>query len=81
MRSPVLYRSFVEAGADVILTNTFGANAPRLKLHKAEDPGLRDQQAGAQLARAVATSPAGRSSLPARWDRPATLHAARRNDR
>src|ERR1044071_9161306 len=31
-----LYRSFVDAGADVILTNTFGANAPRLKLHKAE---------------------------------------------
>jgi len=30
------YRSFVEAGSDVILTNTFGGNAYRLKLHQAE---------------------------------------------
>jgi len=31
------YRSFVEAGSDIILTNTFGGNSYRLKLHKAED--------------------------------------------
>lgn len=30
------YRSFIEAGSDIILTNTFGANACRLKLHQAE---------------------------------------------
>ena len=31
-----LHRNFVEAGADIILTNTFGANRHRLKLHKLE---------------------------------------------
>jgi len=30
------YRSFVDAGSDIILTNTFGANAYRLKLHQSE---------------------------------------------
>ena len=68
-----LYRSFVEAGADVILTNTFGANAPRLKLHKAEGPRLRDQQGAARSWRAPSpTPPGGRSSSPARWGRPAS---------
>ena len=32
-----LHQMFVDAGADIILTNTFGANGPRLKLHKAEN--------------------------------------------
>ena len=54
-----LYRSFVEAGADVILTNTFGANAPRLKLHKAEGRVFEINKAGAELARVVADA-AGR---------------------
>jgi 5-methyltetrahydrofolate--homocysteine methyltransferase len=31
------YRSFVEAGSDIVLTNTFGGTANRLKLHKAQD--------------------------------------------
>lgn len=31
------YRSFVDAGSDIILTNTFGGTAYRLKLHNAED--------------------------------------------
>lgn len=31
------YRTFVEAGSDIILTNTFGANRRRLALHQAED--------------------------------------------
>ncbi|MDG1127294.1 MAG: homocysteine S-methyltransferase family protein, partial [Hellea sp.] len=30
-----LHRSFADAGSDIILTNTFGANRPRLKLHNA----------------------------------------------
>ncbi len=30
------YRSFVEAGSDIILTNTFGGTQFRMKLHKAE---------------------------------------------
>lgn len=31
------YRSFVEAGSDIILTNTFGGNRRRLVLHQAQD--------------------------------------------
>jgi 5-methyltetrahydrofolate--homocysteine methyltransferase len=31
------YRSFVEAGSDIILSNTFGGTRYRLKLHHAED--------------------------------------------
>lgn len=31
------YRSFVEAGSDIILTNTFGGNSRRLVLHQAQD--------------------------------------------
>jgi 5-methyltetrahydrofolate--homocysteine methyltransferase len=30
------HRSFIEAGSDIVLTNTFGGTANRLKLHKAE---------------------------------------------
>ena len=32
-----LHRAFVEAGADIILTNSFGGTRHRLKLHMAED--------------------------------------------
>ena len=32
-----LHQMFVDAGSDIILTNTFGANAPRLKLHDAQE--------------------------------------------
>jgi 5-methyltetrahydrofolate--homocysteine methyltransferase len=34
-RIRALHQSFVDAGADIILTNTFGANARRLMLHNA----------------------------------------------
>lgn len=49
-----LHQSFVDAGSDIILTNTFGSNAPRLKLHKAQDRVFEYNSAGAKLARAVA---------------------------
>lgn len=32
-----VHRAFVDAGADIVLTNTFGGNGRRLALHKAED--------------------------------------------
>ena len=35
-RIQALHRSFVEAGADIILTNTFGCNRRRLALHNLE---------------------------------------------
>lgn len=49
-----LHRAFLEAGADIILTNSFGANAPRLKLHKAEHRVAELNAAAAQLAREAA---------------------------
>jgi 5-methyltetrahydrofolate--homocysteine methyltransferase len=49
-----LYRSFVEAGADIILTNTFGATRHRLKLHSAEGRVVEINRHGASLAREVA---------------------------
>jgi methionine synthase I (cobalamin-dependent) len=54
-----LHRNFVEAGADIILTNTFGANRDRLKLHKLQDRVQELNAAAARLAREVADS-AGR---------------------
>jgi len=45
-----LHGAFLEAGADIILTNSFGANAPRLKLHKAEHRVAELNAAAAQLA-------------------------------
>ncbi|WP_417773880.1 betaine--homocysteine S-methyltransferase [Stappia sp.] len=54
-----LHRKFVEAGADIILTNTFGANRHRLKLHKLEGRVHELNAAAAGLARDIADS-AGR---------------------
>nr|WP_209015950.1 betaine--homocysteine S-methyltransferase [Roseibium sp. RKSG952] len=49
-----LHRGFVEAGSDIILTNTFGCNRHRLKLHNAEGRVKELNAAGARLAREVA---------------------------
>ena len=49
-----LHQMFVDAGADIILTNTFGANGPRLKLHKAENETYEINKAGAEVAGKVA---------------------------
>ena len=48
-----LHESFLEAGADIILTNTFGANRCRLGMEKAEDRTPEINEAGAELARAA----------------------------
>ena len=71
------YRSFVEAGADVILTNTFGANAPRLKLHNAQDRVFEINKAGAELARAVADAPPPRCRRGLDWTNRRALRSAR----
>ena len=53
-RVKAVHQQFVEAGSDIILTNTFGCNRHRLKLHKAESR-VRELAAGAaRLAREVA---------------------------
>lgn len=49
-----LHQQFVDAGSDIILTNTFGANAPRLKLHDAQDDTYAINKAGAEIAGRVA---------------------------
>lgn len=49
-----LHQQFVDAGSDIILTNTFGANAPRLKLHQAENETYAINKAGAEIAGRVA---------------------------
>lgn len=48
------YKGFVDAGSDIILTNTFGGNARRLILHQAQDRVREINVAAARLAREVA---------------------------
>ncbi len=49
-----LHQQFVDAGADLILTNTFGANRHRLKLHNAQARTYELAKRAAELARQVA---------------------------
>jgi 5-methyltetrahydrofolate--homocysteine methyltransferase len=49
-----LHQRFVDAGADIILTNTFGCNPHRLKLHNAQDRAYELSKRAAELARSVA---------------------------
>jgi len=45
------YRSFIEAGSDIILTNTFGGSSYRLKLHNAQQRVVELNEAAARIAR------------------------------
>ncbi len=49
-----LHQRFVDAGSDIILTNTFGCNRSRLKLHNAQDRTFELAKRAAELAREVA---------------------------
>lgn len=49
-----LYRQYLDAGSDIILTNSFGGTGFRLKLHKLQDRVVEFNQAAARLARAEA---------------------------
>lgn len=51
-----LHQQFVDAGADIILTNTFGANRHRLKLHNAQARTYELAKKAAEIARKVADS-------------------------
>ena len=53
-RVRTLHQQFVDAGADIILTNTFGCNRHRLKLHGAEDRVYELAKRAAELACEVA---------------------------
>lgn len=59
-----LYRGAVDAGSDLFLTNTFGGNASRLKLHGAQKRVQELNRVGAELAREVADT-AGRKVIVA----------------
>ena len=43
------YRSFIDAGSDIVLTNTFGGNSYRMKLHDAQDRVVEFNRAAAQI--------------------------------
>lgn len=49
-----LHQDFVDAGADIILTNSFGGTSHRLKLHHAQDRVFELNKKAAEIARAVA---------------------------
>src|SRR5215470_11005269 len=49
-----LHRGMIDAGADIILTNTFGGSRHRLKLHKAEARVHDINETAARIARSVA---------------------------
>ena len=53
-RIRALHQGFVEAGSDIILTNSFGGNARRLMLHGMQDRVREINRLAAQHARAVA---------------------------
>jgi 5-methyltetrahydrofolate--homocysteine methyltransferase len=48
------HRKFVEAGADIILTNSFGGTRQRLKLHHYQDRVFETNRRAAEIARGVA---------------------------
>ncbi len=53
-----LHKEFVASGSDIILTNSFGANAFRLKLHGAEARVAELNEAAAKVARVAADAAA-----------------------
>jgi 5-methyltetrahydrofolate--homocysteine methyltransferase len=53
-RVRAVHRGYIEAGAQIILTNSFGGNRFRLKLHDLQDRVARFDRAAAEVARAEA---------------------------
>lgn len=53
-----IYQAYVDAGANLIETNTFGGTSARLKLHNLQDRVVELNRAGVQLAKEAA-EPAG----------------------
>ncbi len=53
-RIAALHQSFVDAGADILLTNSFGGTVYRLKLHNAQGRMAELNTLAAQIARGVA---------------------------
>ncbi|MCP5087675.1 MAG: betaine--homocysteine S-methyltransferase [Rhodobacteraceae bacterium] len=53
-RISALYQGAVDAGSDLFLTNSFGGNASRLKLHNAQGRALELSRIAAEIGREVA---------------------------
>ena len=51
-----LYKDAVDAGSDIFLTNSFGSNALRLKLHNSRNKAFKLSRISAEIAREVADS-------------------------
>ncbi|HET9977523.1 MAG TPA: betaine--homocysteine S-methyltransferase [Burkholderiaceae bacterium] len=60
-RIALLHRRFIDAGADIILTNSFGGNAMRLKLHQAQGRVGELNEAAARIARREADAACARA--------------------
>ena len=52
-----LHKGFVDAGSDIILTNSFGGTRHRLKLHGAQNRVFELNKKAAEIARAVDLRP------------------------
>ncbi|MEL6587126.1 MAG: betaine--homocysteine S-methyltransferase [Pseudomonadota bacterium] len=63
-RVTALYKGAVDAGSDLFLTNTFGSNSARLKLHDAGHRARELSRMGAEIGREVADA-AGRPVIVA----------------
>jgi methionine synthase I (cobalamin-dependent) len=58
-RVQAVHRQYIEAGSQIILTNTFGGSSYRLKLHGLQDRVVEINRAAAALAREVADAAPG----------------------
>ncbi len=79
-RIALLHRRFIDAGADIVLSNSFGGNAYRLKLHKAQSRVGELNEAATRIACGVADAAARGDELGAPTaagirDRPRVLRA------
>jgi len=63
-RIEALHRGWIDAGSDIILTNSFGGTSYRLKLHKQQDRVREINREAARIARRIADS-AGRPVIVA----------------
>ena len=71
-----LHASFIRAGAELIETNTFGANRRKLAAHFLEDELERINHQGVRLAREAREVSGKRSSSPAPSGRSASWRAS-----
>ncbi|MEM1332326.1 MAG: betaine--homocysteine S-methyltransferase [Actinomycetota bacterium] len=53
-RVEAVHRSYIEAGSDVVVTNSFGGTGFRLKLHDLQDRAVELNEAAARVARTAA---------------------------